>query len=188
MRILDNIFDPFWVTTLARKLYYEPWKPLNVANSTTYPDGDIGSHRLMGTFWFQREEDSNDLITYGNNIELSHDLVRAFYAIQKRAQRNLKLTQIYGNLQFAGMDGTNHIDAPEHKQEISYVLMLSDGIHLENDGGEFINETTQEVVEFKNGRVIEINAEDLHRGRAFNTQYIPRFSVRFTGYEYRTNS
>ena len=55
---------------------------------------------------------------------------------------------------------------------------------MNNDypGGEFIVKDG-EIVPFKQGRVIEFNGNVLHKAMSFNQPNIPRFSIKFGGYE-----
>ena len=97
-------------------------------------------------------------------------------------QRKMTLQQIVTNLQFMGMDGTNHIDTlnPD-TEEYSYVLMLSDDHVSGEEGGEFINETVGQTVPYRYGRTIEFKTSDNHRGLAFKTPHVARYSVKFVG-------
>ena len=105
-----------------------------------------------------------------------------FYAIRKTVQRKMVLQQIATNLQFMGIDGTNHIDTlnPD-TEEYSYVLMLSDDHVSGEEGGEFINETVGQTVPYRYGRTIEFKTSDKHRGLAFKTPHKARYSVKFVG-------
>jgi len=182
MRIFDNIFDPTWIHDTTNLLKHKvAWNPNNIANRSSYPNGEIGSHLMLGCVLFNRLDD--DMIEYTLPLEDTRRFIGAWYAIMRRAERNGLLVNIGGNLQFKGMDGTKHIDG----WPWNYVLMLGmDNKDLK--GGEFINETTGEVVEYKSGRVIEIDKGEEHRANAFDNPNVPRYTLRLSGNEYRTNS
>ena len=99
--------------------------------------------------------------------------------IQKNSKNKCMLQGIDGNLQFKGMDGTLHKDGQVN--QTVFIMMLAYHDIEENIGGEFYHEPSGEKIPFKQGRVIEMTASDSHRADAFNVQYIPRFSIKFTG-------
>ena len=183
MRILDEIFDDRFLVDLVHRLNHTSWYPNNIANRNTWPYGDKGTHKLLGHTFFYRK--NLDIIEYSTDINLSYQLIDSFYTVSSSFKRNLFLQQISGNLQFAGMDGTNHIDGrgfgEDGKNVYSYILMLGDGLTDSNDGGEFINETLGESVSYKLGRVIEIYSDEVHRGNSFRTPNRCRYSIKFTG-------
>ena len=100
-------------------------------------------------------------------------------SIQKYSKNKCMLQAIDSNLQFKGMDGTFHTDGDEN--QTVFIMMLAYHDIEENMGGEFYHEPTGEKIPFKQGRVMEMTASDSHRADAFNVQYIPRFSIKFTG-------
>ena len=184
MRVFDNVFDPEWIHGVHQKFTFNTsWLPNNNANRLSWPNGEIASHLLMGHVFFRRINDSDDLIVCDDSIHDSHELIDAWYWLLKVSGRNLRLQQIHANLQFKGMDSKPHIDSNDY----NYVVMIG---RPDEDvvGGEFVNETTGEVIEYKSGRVIEVDNKDKHYGRAFDTEYVPRYSLRLSGDEYRTNS
>ena len=183
MRVFDDIFDKRYLDELIHKLTKTSWCPNNIANRSTWPYGDKGTHRFLGTTFFNRH--NIDLIEY-RDLKLSTELIDIFYAINRKTEKKLLLQLIEANLQFMGMDGTNHIDMnnPNDKEnEVVYIMMLSDEYIETDGGGQFINETVGQEVEFKHGRVIEMSSTDLHRGLAFNIPYKPRYSLKFLGTE-----
>ena len=52
-----------------------------------------------------------------------------------------------------------------------------------NQGGEYINQTLEETVPFRYGRVIEFETHQLHRGMAFKIPNVARYSLKFVGKE-----
>ena len=178
MRYIDDIFDKRCFNETIEKLRNTAWYPNNVANSYTWPYYETGTHKLLGDVFFERR--SLDHIHYSEtNKDLSLELVDAFYAIMKRFERKLVLQGIYSNLQFMGMDGTTHTDST-HDDDFAYIWMLGDS-DVNNEGGEFVNVTRDEVVPYKFGRVIEITAKDEHYGKAFTTPFKCRMSFKFVG-------
>jgi len=180
MRIFDDIFDKRFLDEFTNKLRYTNWYPTNISNRTTWPYGEKGTHRLLGDVLFKRE--NFDKIQYGKDKDLSFQTIDMFYAIRKAVQRKMILQQVATNLQFMGMDGTNHADVINPDvEEYSYVLMLSDEYVSSDEGGEFVNETVGETVPYRYGRTIEFNTSDSHRGLAFKTPHIVRYSIKFVG-------
>jgi len=178
MRVFDDIFDKRYLDELTWKLQPASWYSSNIANRTTWPYGDKGTHRLLGDIFFHRK--NIDIIHYNKtNIDLSFQLIDMFNIIKKCADRNLLLEQIASNLQFMGMDGSNHHDGTD--EDFSYVLMLSDDFVNDDEGGEFVNETVGKTVPYKYGRIIEFKASDVHRGLAFKTPHKARYSIKFLG-------
>ena len=100
--------------------------------------------------------------------------------IQKYSKQKCLLQGIDINLQFKEMNGTFHKDGDDN-QTVFIMMLAYHDIESENMGGEFFHEPSGEKVPFKQGRVIEMTASDSHRADAFNVQYIPRFSIKFTG-------
>ena len=178
MKFYDDIFDQRFLFELVYKLKYNAWYADNVANRKTFPYGDKGTHQFLGQKYFIREND--DQIIYNDNKQLSNILIDCYWAIQRFTGSNLRLAEIFSNLQYKGMDGTFHKDGSDNQKV--YILMLSDEIpdtSIKDVGGEFINETFGEVAPFKFGRVIEFKASDSHKGMSFTEDNMPRISVRF---------
>ena len=99
--------------------------------------------------------------------------------IQEYSKNKCMLQDIHGNLQFKGMDGTFHRDGGGN--QTVFIMMLAYHDIEENMGGEFYHEPSGEKIPFKQGRIMEMTASDLHRADAFNVPHIPRFSIKFTG-------
>ena len=178
MRVFDDIFDKRYLDELTHKLSKTPWYPNNIGNRSTWPYGDTGTHKLLGTNFFHRR--NIDLIEY-RDLKLSTELIDIFYVINRNTERKLLLQKIDANLQFSGMDGTNHVDMTNpNDNEVVYIMMLSDEYVETDGGGQFINETENMEVEFKHGRVIEMSSPDIHRALSFNIPHKPRYSIRFT--------
>ena len=180
MKIYDDIFDKRFLDEFTNRLRFANWYPTNIANRSTWPYGEKGTHRLLGDILFTRI--NYDKIEYSNDRNLSFETIDMFYAISTAVQRKMTLQQIATNLQFMGMDGTNHIDTLNpNTEEYSYVLMLSDDYVSSEEGGEFVNETVGQTVPYRYGRTIEFKTSDNHRGLAFKTPHVARYSVKFVG-------
>ena len=168
IKYYDDIFDKYWVDEAAWKLINGPWHATNVANRSTWPYKAQGSHRLLGASFFPGPNRYHP--------ELTEMFMRSFEPIMAKVKRKMKLKEIATNLQFKGMDGTDHQDGYEN--ESSFILMLSNEI-ISCKGGEFIS--GKDKVKFKHGRVIEIKASQMHRALAFKKAHVPRMSVKYIG-------
>ena len=176
----DNILDKTFVDQLASDLRNKVrWQPNNSA-SRSYPYNENLEYVLLGHKFFNRV--SLDIIEYGEDMEFNKKLINLFYHLKDAFNKpNIMLEQIAGNLQFKGMDGGLHMDGYKEDNKTSFILMLSPDYDVENDGGVFYNETQNKEIAFKHGRVVEIESSDLHLGKAFDSPYKMRFSLRFTG-------
>ena len=182
MKCYDDIFDKRFLDVITHNLSASPWYATNIANRTTWPYGDKGTHKLLGALFFDRTDDNK--ITYNaHNIGLSHNFIDMFTAINNHTNNKLKLKQCQTNLQFTGMDGSFHTDGLDN--ETVYILMLCDEIIDDYIGGDFFNETTNEKVPFKYGRVIEFKASNAHKGLSFNKPHIARISIKWLGQNVR---
>jgi hypothetical protein len=177
LKIHQNIFDKKWLDDLAYQLIKEPWYSTNIANQKTWPYGDKGTHLLLGNIYFFRINEND--IRYNVNLDLSHNLIKSFSAIENKVRRKMKLTQISTNLQFKEMDGTLHTDGNQNQS--IFILMLSSENIVKNIGGQFYHQPTNTSVDFEHGKLIEQNGIDLHRAFAFNEPYVPRMSIKFVG-------
>ena len=173
----DDIFDKRFIDELYQLLINGTWKATNSANNYTWPYGEKGTHVLLGETIFiplnKYQQRSS------KTLEEQKIFLDTFDHLCKVFNDKLRLDEISTNLQFCGMDGSVHVDGL--KNQIVYILMLSNN-DLPNDiGGEFINTSTNSKFNFKHGRVIKLNAADKHQGLAFNKPNIPRISVKFMG-------
>ncbi len=171
----DDLFDKKYLDDLSYALMKSSWTADNIANRNTWPYGERGTHLFLGNCFFRKINDNN--IIYNTNKQLSDELINLFYYINKKFKKNLELKWISANLQFMGMDGTDHTDGDENT--VSYILMLSNEIISEDIGGEFV--VLNEKIKYKYGRLIEISANLLHKGLAFNKPNIARMTIRLTG-------
>ena len=92
----------------------------------------------------------------------------------------MRLMEIFVNLQFKGMDGTLHKDGFV-KSKTAFILMLANE-HVSGDiGGEFFHQPTNTKIPYGYGKLIELDAEDLHMGLAFNKPNVARISIKYVG-------
>jgi hypothetical protein len=176
MIVRDDIFDKKWTAEIASTLLYCNWKAANTAGRKTWPYFETGNHRLLGTsFFFRRNE---DVIDYNDNKELSIILINAFDHIRKIVNKNIRLEMIDANLQFKGMDGTDHVDG--NNNQLAFILMLCNE-DADNIGGEFFYVPTNKKIKFKHGRLIEIPAHHEHKGLSFTKKHVARMSIKWLG-------
>ena len=184
IQIHDDIFDKIFLLEMSIWLMEEcEWKANNVANSQSLPYNIEGSHRLLGSTIYDNPTGTVKKYweyvyrtDYTKKLEQFWDM---YASIQKYSKNKCMLQEIFGNLQFKGMDGTFHDDGNEN--QTVFIMMLAYHDIEEDMGGEFYHEPSGEKIPFKQGRVMEMTASDSHRADAFNVQHIPRFSIKFTG-------
>mgnify|MGYP001308811017 FL=1 len=174
----DGIFDELWVKELAHRVHALPWYASNVANRVGWPYYKTGSHTIFGNLFFKKHS-LNDIYYDKIDHQLNLDLINTFNHICKDQKLNLDLVTIDGNLQFMGMDGTAHTDGPPN--HTVFILMLCAFDVPKNIGGEFVHCPSKKVIPFKSGRLITMNAADLHYAKAFNKPNIARFSIKWVG-------
>ena len=183
IQIHDDIFDKIFLLEMSNWLMRKcNWQANNVANRYSYPFGIEGSHRFMSIGIYNNLEGSAEKYwehIYVNPINKFEQFCGMYESIQRYSKNKCMLQRIDGNLQFKGMDGTLHKDGDEN--QTVFIMMLAYHDIEENMGGEFYHEPSGEKIPFKQGRIMEMTASDTHRADAFNVQYIPRFSIKFTG-------
>ena len=184
IQIHDDIFDKLFLLEISSWLMNKcDWNVNNVANRHSHPYYIEGSHRLLGSPIYENLEGSeNKYWEYVHKSDYIKELVQLwgmYGDIQKYSKNKCMLQEIGGNLQFKDMDGTFHEDGNEN--QTVFIMMLAYHDIEENMGGEFYHKPSGDKIPFKQGRVIEMTASDTHRADAFNVQYIPRFSIKFTG-------
>lgn len=177
IKIHDNIFDKRWCDEVTSALLNGPWYANNVANARSWPYGEKGTHRLLGDCFFHRYSDNH--IKYNEHDKaLGDSIINSFSRIVQET-RPMVLQEVYTNLQFMGMDGTEHVDG--NNNQSAFILMLSNEHHSENIGGGFYHAPTDNIVDYKYGRVVEITASDSHKGMSFNIPHVARISVKYLG-------
>jgi len=193
IRIHDNVFDKVFLDEMSLWLMHEcNWKANNVANRRSQPYGIEGSHRLLGSVFYINNELTaaeyyRALNDNSNNKHLS-EFLNMYEILQNSIQdvQQCMLQAIHANLQFYGMNGTFHLDGAI--DQTVFIIMLAYHDITSDMGGEFYHErsgtwTTSPTakIPFKQGRIIEMTANETHRADAFNVPHIPRFSLKFTG-------
>ena len=121
MNYHDNLFDKKFLDELSYKLINSAWYANNAANRKSFPKGEYGSHLLLGQLIFKRFD--NDFIEYFDDRELVETLINCFRFLCNNFKANLRLSEIATNLQFKGMNGTNHTDGNSNQHV--FLLLLS---------------------------------------------------------------
>ncbi len=172
MKIYDNFYDSKFIMDAASYLAQANiWSADNVANRYSHPYGHRGTHIILGHRIFTKANNhyTQDKILFDIGIEI-------FKGIEKLKESQLNLLEITANLQFKGMNGTFHKDGSD--DQTAYILMLTNEFLGDDVGGKFINDTEKKEIDFKNGRLIEFNANDLHKANSFNLDNALRFSIK----------
>lgn len=174
-KVYDDIFDDLYIHQIDAMMRDNvAVYPNNVANRTTWPYGNVGSHRLLGRVVFDRKT--------LNRITILHSTAQTFFdmfeQIESKMQRQFYLNQIQVNLQHTGCDGTTHIDS-DNPNDLTIMVMTTP--KWEKDwGGEFQLMSEDGVVEeyeYKPGRVLVIPSNHPHRGLGPTQEYIYRTTV-----------
>lgn len=173
MKFFDEVFDPKYIFDLSYMfLKKDIWGLNNIANRKSFPKGDIGSHLLLGHCVFMQEN-----FDFSNDKELVKKCFETFKYICQFEQKDMQLREISLNLQMTNQDSSFHVDGDEN--ETVFIMMLSPHEISKEDGGDFVNQTVNQVVPFKNGRLIKFKANDIHKGNPFNKINLARFSIKF---------
>jgi len=175
-RVYDDFFDKKWLDELTHRLIDAPWYANNVANSESWPYKVTGTHRILGDCFFNRISDNH--IEYNKDLQLSNILINSFDHIQVRVGRQLRLMEIFSNLQFAGMNSTIHKDGTDN--QTAFILMLCNEEVHDMEGG-FYHEPTNSTIDYKYGRVIEFKASDPHQGLTFTKPGVARMTIKYLG-------
>jgi len=177
--IIDNFFDQKFLVDLAYFIEHNiSFNCSNIANSTTWPYGVTGSHRLFGTCIFLRNN-LNSIQVLDKN---AHRFFEIFEAIEDIILRKkVYLSQIDINLQHAGCDGTSHKDGPSNDTTI---MIMSNSYWKSEWGGEFqmLSDDEKEILEthqYIPGRIIIFPSNVLHRGLGPKEKYIYRHTITF---------
>lgn len=177
-KILDNLFDEIYVHQVDALVRDIPVCSNNVANRSTWPFGQTGTHRLLGQVLFNRKS--------LNTITVLHESSKTFFEIFEMIEQKLNtkfyLSQISLNVQHTGCDGTTHRDS---SSENDYTIMLMTTSTWKPEwGGQFQltspdGETVIEEHEYKPGRIVIIPSSHPHRGLGPKEQYVYRSTVVF---------
>lgn len=177
-KILDNLFDEIYIHQVDALVRDIPLCSNNIANRSTWPFGQTGTHRLLGQILFDRKS--------LNTITILHESSKTFFEIfemiEKKLNTKFYLSQISLNVQHTGCDGTTHCDS---SSENDYTIMLMTTSTWKPEwGGQFQltspdGETVIEEHEYKPGRIIIIPSSHPHRGLGPKEQYVYRSTVVF---------
>tara|TARA_B100000214_G_scaffold163245_1_gene117072 strand:+ start:176 stop:730 length:555 start_codon:yes stop_codon:yes gene_type:complete len=167
-QIYDNWIDGEYLHSLARLI--ESIDSLsfdNIANRKSWPYGQKGSHRLMGSTIFSRSG--------LNRVEVLHPKASKFFdifeSIEDLSQKKYFLSQIQINVQHSGCDGTTHIDGQDPQKTI---MLMSNAIWQDEWGGKFQlleNDKVIEEYDYIPGRLLIFPSKISHRGLGPNIKY-----------------
>ena len=173
-QVIDGMFDSRFLAELDYKLRDLPVHTNNVANSSSWPYGYEGTHRLFGKTIFKRNS-INRIITLDENASVFFDI---FEEIEKRFDKKLYLYEISINCQHTGCNGSTHIDS---HTETEYTVMLMTNSHWDPSwGGQFQLTKGDEVVEeheYVPGRLLIIPSTHEHRGLGPTKEYVYRYTL-----------
>lgn len=177
-KILDNLFDEIYIHQVDALVRDIPLCSNNIANRSTWPFGQTGTHRLLGQILFDRKS--------LNKITVLHESSKTFFEIFEMIEQKLNtkfyLSQISLNVQHTGCDGTTHRDS---SSENDYTIMMMTTSSWKPEwGGQFqLTSPDGDVVieehEYKPGRIIIIPSSHPHRGLGPKEQYVYRSTVVF---------
>jgi hypothetical protein len=176
-KIIDDVFDELYLHEFYELLTHNvPYSFSNVANRRTFPYGHKGSHKLLGSTLFAREN-LNRITVLDKNCNKFFDM---FEMIENILDQKFYLSMINVNLQYCGCDGTIHNDG----QEGEYTIMVMTNPSWEKSwGGNFqIVDSSHKVVEdyeYIPGRILVFPSEVFHRGLGPLIQYVYRTTVVF---------
>lgn len=175
-KIIDGVFDDIYIHQIDSMIRDIPVCSNNVANRSTFPFGQEGTHRLLGQVLFDRKS--------LNRISVLHESVAIFFDIfemlEKKLNTKFYLSQISLNVQHTGCDGTTHRDSDNPND---YTIMIMTNSKWESHwGGQFqlTSADGKDVIEeheYKPGRIIVIPSAHPHRGLGPTEKYVYRSTV-----------
>ena len=173
--VIDKRFDIEFMAKIEKQLKHLPVTAINIANGTSYPNGECGTHRLMGENIFERHS-INKVVNLMDNCEVFFDMLEE---IEECIETKMYLSRIDFNLQHSFCDGTSHIDGEEGEYTIMYMP------NLEWDttewGGQFqLLDDDQNVIEeheYVPGRVLIFPSEIPHKGLGPRHPHVYRYTV-----------
>ena len=185
-KIYDDKFDVKYLhdifSILQGKLRY---KACNVANKTSWPYRQEGSHRLFGSSIFSRNHPN--IITYldNENAPVFFELFEYLCKLLELDSKGVYLERIDVNLQHSGCDGTLHRDSNGATDDSRYTIMVMPNPTWEKEwGGKFqifsMDKTEMlEEYEYVPGRIIVFPSHYPHRGLGSVKEYLYRYSIVF---------
>lgn len=177
-QVIDGLFDELYIHQLDSMIREIPVYTNNIANRSTWPFGNEGSHRLYGNMLFHRKS--------LNNITILHESTNTFFEVFEMLEQKLNthfyLSQISLNIQHTGCDGTTHCDSDDNTHYT--IMLMTNSIWKPEWGGQFqLTSDDGEIVieehEYKPGRVIIIPSTHPHRGLGPKEKYVYRSTVVF---------
>ena len=169
--IYDGVFDNRYIRELNDICDNLPSKPGNIANRKTFPYGDEGTHKIMGTSLYKKYS------KYIFESTCPLELLRAFQHVADNViKQNLDLWAIHSNLQAQSMDGTIHTDSSPN------VMIFTTADWSKDWGGEFqlfdpITTELVETVEYVPGRIVFFDGVIPHRALGPTVPYVYRHSI-----------
>jgi len=175
--VIDNFFDPEYLYEIYNQICQQPLSITNVANRKTFPYGNEGTHRLMGSTIFSRSN--------FNRVEVLHSSAGMFFdifeGISEKIQNDLYLKGIYTNVQHNGCNGTTHIDGRENSEYS--IIVMTNPVWEDSWSGEFQVmrdfETVIETYKYLPGRIIIVPGSQPHRALGPKKEYIYRTSIAY---------
>ena len=156
-----------------------PYYPNNIANRKSFPNNERGTHILLGSQIYLKRG-LNNILTRGDN-HLIGRLQDAFNYFTSEFKQIRELLKILINCQFPHMDGSLHTDNTNNSSnQTTYVLMLASDYSEKLEGGGFYHKPSDQLIDFKMGRLVEFNAAEIHQGLSFKNKSVIRFSVAWT--------
>lgn len=173
--VIDKHFEITYMLKVETQLKNLPVSAINIANGTSVPNGENGTHRLMGENIFERES-INKVINLMDDSELFFDMLES---IEDLLDRRFYLSRIDFNLQHSFCDGTSHIDGEKGSYTIMYMPSLEwDTLEW---GGQFqLLDDDNNVIEeheYVPGRVLIFPSEIKHRGLGPRHPHVYRYTV-----------
>lgn len=176
-KIIDDVFDELYLHEFYDILTYQvSYVFSNVANRRTVPYGNKGSHRLLGSTLFSRENI--------NRVNILHPICNKFFDMFEMIEGVLKeqfyLSMINVNVQYYKCNGTVHDDGSRGEYTI---MVMTNPLWEKSWGGQFqivdSNHNVIEEYEYVPGRILFFPSEVLHRGLGPESEYIYRTTTVF---------
>lgn len=175
IKVFDKIFDDKFIFELNEICDKLPNIPHNIANPSTYPYGNSGSHDILGATLFRKLTD----YVYESTCPLP-----IMYALDHFAnnvlQEKIELREIYSNLQVKGMDGTTHVDTGGGSKTI---ILFTTFKWDKTWGGEFqtldSHGNVSNTIDYVPGRIIYLDADIPHRGLGPTVTGVYRHSIAY---------
>ena len=184
--IYDEKFDAKYLheifSILQGKLRY---RACNVANASSWPYHQTGTHRLFGSQIFNREHPN--IIDYldNENAPTFFSMFEFLCRLKGVDSRDIYLSRIDINLQHSGCDGTLHIDSNGPQDWDSKTIMVFPNPTWKQEwGGKFqiFAENGIDMLEeheYVPGRIIVFPSHLPHRGLGPTEPHIYRYSIVF---------